>query len=337
MAKKKKIKIPKSVLELSMSPKKFAKKHNIRLKGKGMSKKEKKHNAKRLQKEYASAAIDGMNKAVKILSENTKVENKKMLKVKDGVDNIITNSNVMKLIAKMYKKNPDNYPNMKLLPEYIMYTVEYYRSDAISDEEKVIAESIDSTALIEFCERILKKEIKKYHKMGLEDEVAFRLATVVPTSKLFKNNRAAYRKLIDIMFTMAETTDIDADEIIKCVLKLNKKKYINKKDFLEGFYSEFILRKSSNKTAKYTEQQKDLLDKLIENALEYLNGISERKLRDILKNYIKRRKTAEEYKKDTKRVIKFTDHANSNSPYEHIKDVVQKLIEDNSSNEAYLG
>ena len=53
MAKKKKIKIPNSVIDLSMSPKKFAKKHNIKLKGKGMKKKEKKHNQKRLVKEYS--------------------------------------------------------------------------------------------------------------------------------------------------------------------------------------------------------------------------------------------------------------------------------------------
>ena len=53
MAKKeKKIKIPKSVLDLRLSPKKFAKKHDIRLKGKGMTKREKKYNAKRLEKEY---------------------------------------------------------------------------------------------------------------------------------------------------------------------------------------------------------------------------------------------------------------------------------------------
>lgn len=47
---KKKIKIPKSVLDLQLSPKKFAKRHNIRLKGKGISKRERKHNVKRLQR-----------------------------------------------------------------------------------------------------------------------------------------------------------------------------------------------------------------------------------------------------------------------------------------------
>ena len=45
---KKKIKIPKSVVELKMTPKKFAKKHGIKLRGKGLSKGEKKRNTKRL-------------------------------------------------------------------------------------------------------------------------------------------------------------------------------------------------------------------------------------------------------------------------------------------------
>ena len=56
-----------------------------------------------------------------------------------------------------------------------------------------------------------------------------------------------------------------------------------------------------------------------------------------MKAYIKRRKTAESYKNDTKRVIKFVDYANSNSPYTKLKAVLNELIADNSSNELYLG
>ena len=76
--KKKKIKIPKSVLELKMSPKKFAKKHGIKVKGKGLSKGEKKRNIKKLRNSYSEAAINGLNKAVKILAENSP-EGKKVL------------------------------------------------------------------------------------------------------------------------------------------------------------------------------------------------------------------------------------------------------------------
>ena len=99
---KKKIKVPKSVLDLRMSPKKFAKKNNIKIKGKGMSKSECKHNKKRLEKAYAEFALDGMNKAVKILSEHS--EGKKIDKIKDGVENIITNPEAMHRIVKLYNK-----------------------------------------------------------------------------------------------------------------------------------------------------------------------------------------------------------------------------------------
>jgi hypothetical protein len=70
--------------------------------------------------------------------------------------------------------------------------------------------------------------------------------------------------------------------------------------------------------------------------LKKLYSNKNRKTRDILKTYIKRRKTAESYKNDTKRVIKFIDHAHSNSSYTSLKSVVQELISDNSSNELYL-
>lgn len=337
MAKTKKIKIPKSVLDLRLSPKKFAKKHDIALKGKGMSKKEKKHNMKRLQTEYSECAITGLNKAVKILAENSSEKQcKKINKVKDGVENIISNHSTMKRVAKIYRKNPENYPNMIFLPNMIMNTLIYYNSENISEEEKEIAKTLDTEGLIEFCEKILKKEIKRYKKMGLDQDTAYQLATVIPTAKLFKNNRLWYRKLINQMYDIASRTEVDIDAVIKSVIKIDKKKVISKKDFMEGFFSEFILQKNSNKNAKFTDTQKELHEGLIERTLVYLDNLKKSKLKEILKQYIKRRKTAESYKNDTKRVIKFIDHANSNSPYTNIKEVVQELIEDNSQNELYL-
>lgn len=335
MAKKKKIKIPKSVLDLRLSPKKFAKKHNIRLKGKGLSKRERKHNAKRLTKEYSECAIDGLNKAVKILAENSP-DNKKVLKVIDGVDNIISNATVMKRVAKLYRKNPDSYQNMIYLPHMIMLTLFKYRSENISDEEKEIASQLDVDGLVSFCEKILKKEIKRYRNMGLSDDMAFQMATVIPTTKLFKNNRQWYKKLIQQLYEIAEKSEVDVDTVLRAVVKIDKKKSINKKDFLEGFFSEFILQKSSNKNHSFTETQKELHETLIDRTLVYLDGLKPRKLREVLKQYIKRRKTAESYKNDTKRVIKFIDHAHSNSSYTTIKAVVQDLVSDNSSNELYL-
>lgn len=337
MAKKaKKIKIPKSVLDLQMSPRKFAKKHNIRLKGKGMSKKEKKYNQKKLRKEYAESAANGLNKAVKILAEHDSEATKKILKVKKGVDNIIANPGVMKQVSKIYKKRPDSYPNMIYLPYMITNTLAYYGSEGISDEEKEVGALLDTDSLVSFCERILKKEIKRYKNMGLDPGVSFAMATAIPTAKMFKNNRQWYNRLIRQMYDCAATTDIDIDTVLKGVMKVDKKKQISKKEFLEGFFSEMIMQRSSNKTAKFTETQKELHQGLIERTLVYLNDLKPRKLREILKQYIKRRKNAESYKNDGKRVIRFIDHANSNSPYETIKKVVQDLIADNSTNELYL-
>ena len=75
---------------------------------------------------------------------------------------------------------------------------------------------------------------------------------------------------------------------------------------------------------------------LIENALKYINELKPSKINEILKHYIKSRKKAEEFKNDSKRIIKFVDHANSNSPYANIKKAVQDLIAEEPSNEIYL-
>ena len=287
-----------------------------------------------LMKEYSDFAASGLNKAVKILAENPK--HKKAEKITSGVDNIITNPEVMKRIAKLYKKNPEAYPNMIYLPAMIMNTLVHYASESLSEEEKKEAEALDSDALISFCEKILKREIKRYKKFGIDGAAAYQLATVIPTTKLFKN-RQWYKKLIQQMYDIAEKEHVDIDAVLKAVMKVDKKKGISKKEFLEGFFSEFILTKSSNaKSSKFTDDQKDLHEGLIERALIYLDNLKPRKTKEILKKYIKRRQAAENYKNDTKRVIKFIDHANSNSPYVNIKSVINELISDNSAYEAYL-
>lgn len=329
----KKLTIPKSVKNLKLTPKKFAKKNGIRISGKGLSKSEKKHNKKRLNKEYAEQSIVGLNKAVKILVEHP--EGKNIDKVKKGVDNVITNPDVMKRIVKIYKQSPESYPNLIYLPWMIMNTLVYYQSDNISDEEKEIGKALDTEALVDFCEKILKKQIKRYKSFGLSETQAFQLATTIPTTKIF-SNRIWYRRLTQCLYDIAQKESVDFDLVMKSVVKLDKKKGIKKKEFLTGYFSEFIMQKSSNKNAKFTDDQKDLHETMIDRALTYLDSLKPRKCKSILKNYINRRKKAEEAKNDSKRVIRFIDHANSNSPYTNIKAVVQELISDNSSNELYL-
>jgi hypothetical protein len=307
------------------------------LSGKGLTKGEKKRNKKRLNHEYSEAAIQGLNKAAKILSEH-KEDDKKILKVKDGVRNIITNPPIMKRVAKLYKQDPEQYGAMMFLPHMILNAIVYHNSEGISDEERKIGEQLDSEALITFCEKILKSQTKRYRKLGINDrQMAFQMASAIPTTKVFKGySRQWYKRLIQELYQIAEATEIDLNVIMPAVRAIDKKTKVSKDDFYEGFYSEFILTRSSNKNHSFNDMQKDLHETLIERTLEYLDGQKGRKTKDILKTYIKRRKLAESHKNDNKRVIKFIDHANSNSAYTNLKSVITELISDNSSNEAYL-
>ena len=155
MSKKKKISIPKSVSELKMSIKKFAKKNNIKLKKVG--KKEKKRNLKKLRSLYSKSTIIGLDKAVKIISENPQAEGKKIEKVKAAIEKVITNNTVMEDIAKLYKKDPDKYKNLIFLPHMIINTLLYYSQEDLSEQDKAIGESLDKDSLIDFCRKVLKR------------------------------------------------------------------------------------------------------------------------------------------------------------------------------------
>jgi urease gamma subunit len=331
----KKIKIPKSVIDLKLSPKKFAKKNNIKLKGKGLSKKEKNRNKRKLKTNYCESVLNGLNKAVMILSENPS-DNKKVIKVKKAIDKIIPQSNIMGKVAKLYNKNPKDYPNMIYLPSMIVNTIEYYSHEGINDEDKAIGEKLNKEELLSFCGKILKKKIRKYEKSGLSTKSSFILSTVIPNTKLLKNNRQSFKNLIQSLYKMAEDESVELSQILKAIKSLDNKKDFNKKEFYRGFFSEFILSRASNKDYSFNEYQKQLREDLIEKTLDYLNKLKTSETREILKKYIKHRKTAEEYKNDTKRVIKFIDYANSNSVYTNLQAVIKDLIADNSSNELYL-
>ena len=130
----------------------------------------------------------------------------------------------MKRIAKIYKKDGKEYTNLVYLPYMIMNTILYYNQDSISDEEKEIGKSLDTEGLITFCEKILKSEIKRYKKLGLDREMAYQLATVIPTTKVFKSNmRQWQRRLIQTLYTMAENDEVDINLILSAVCKLDKK------------------------------------------------------------------------------------------------------------------
>ena len=338
MGKKKKVKIPDSVMELKWSSEKFAKKHNIRIKGKGMSKKRKKEAQKKLIRTFANKQINNLNTAVKILSDNPG-ESKKLMKVKDGIDRVIINTEVMERIAKLYKKDPKDYPNMIFLPYMITNTILYYNQEGLSEKEQAEAEQLDKEALLKFCEQILKRQIKHYREQGLDNNLAFEMANVIPTTKILTGRKGNdwYKTLSRRLYVMAEHGSIDLLTVLDAVRTVDKKKdCIGKKEFFEGFFSHFILTKSSNKSHTYNDTQKELHENLISACLEYMESLKEKQLREMLKTYIRRRKTAESYKTDTKRVIRFVDHANSNSPYTKLKTVVQDLISDNSNNELYL-
>lgn len=332
----KKLELPACITILKQSKKKYAKKNGILIDKKKMKKKEVKRRCEKLDKIYYEALIVGLNKAVKILTE-VHEESKKLDKIKRGVEKIILNHESMDGIIKIYKKDPSRYEELKFFPYMILSTIEYYNKGELSDEDKELAESIDLEKLLEFASSILKKEIKRYNKLGLSDTIAFKLAATIPSTKILNKSRVYYKRLLNMMYTMSENESLDIDRVFKAVIKLDGKKVIKKKAFLTNFYQEFILRRMSNKNYSLTDTQKEMHEKLIDKCLEFINSLKVGAIKCMLKAYIKSRKRAEKFKTDGKRVIKFTDQVNSNSPYVNIKAAVQELISDNEGNELYLG
>ncbi len=338
--KKKKIDIPDNVKQLGMAKKKFAKKNDLpyKMKGKEFSKKEKKNAVKEFNKEYASAQLEALDKAVKILVQCGMHESKKIDKLKERVDEVIRNQELMDGMISVYKKEPKEYKWILHLPGMITATILYYQKKDLTDEEKKEAEHLDVDMLMKFCEKILRKPIRKYMKHGLSASAAFQMACAVPTLNVFTwKTNYWHRKMINTMFEIAAEDVVDVPSYLQAIFSMDKNDKFKKKYFLDEFCLQYLLRKQTNKSAKFTDNQKELQENLNAWVLVHLNTIQKDRSRAIIKDYIKARKRAEENKVDGTRVIPLINHSNANSEYTRLRDVLLDIIKSNSQNELYLG
>lgn len=333
----KKIKIPDTVKDLKLSPKKFGKKIGIRI-NKGMPKKERKFYTKKLWNKYGKMAAEGLNDAMHILSENNP-EEKKMAKVVKRVDGVLESPKTMNVVIKRYKKNPNRYPDMIHLPRFIISTVDYYNSTSISEAEKrEMDEKFDTEKLIDFSYHILKKPIKYYENRGVADVPAFRLAAAVPSARVFNKSRFYYRNAIEELYKIAALDPnqiLDLNVIIPSMIKVDKTRKISKKEFLRHFCFEFICMRLRNKDLM-EDSQRALNTELTSFVLDFLDSMKPHSLKELLKEYITVRKK-EEYKnlKGT-HPINFVEHAAANSPYLNIQNVVQDILEKNNNFATFL-
>lgn len=332
--KTKKIKLPRSVKQLRLSKKKWAKKNGMDYTGKKLSKGDKKVNKKRVKKKYPVAVAKGLNKAVQVITENPNSD--KIDKINEAINGILTQPKLMAKVAKVYKEDRNNYDELIYLPRIILTTIQYYERSDISPEEKAEAENMDVDALTEFCEKILTKPRKKYESFGLSQSAAFALAALIPDNSILRG-RYWYRRLVHTLYEIAESEVIDFDKVIEAISKLNKKHKMKKDEIRRNFFEEYIFTRKTNRFKQFTKTQNDLHEDLQNACLKYLDKLKKKEIKGILEEYVKRRKKAEKEGKDGSRIFKFIDHANSNSPFENIKWAVGKIITDHPEYETYLG
>ena len=241
-------------------------------------------------------------------------------------------------MISVYKKEPKEYKWILHLPGMITATILYYQKKDLMDEEKKEAEHLDVDMLMKFCEKILRKPIRKYMKHGLSASAAFQMACAVPTLNVFTwKTNYWHRKMINTMFEIAAEDVVDVPSYLQAIFSMDKNDKFKKKYFLDEFCLQYLLRKQTNKSAKFTDNQKELQENLNAWVLVHLNTIQKDRSRAIIKDYIRARKRAEENKVDGTRVIPLINHSNANSEYTKLRDVLLDIIKSNSQNELYLG
>lgn len=323
-----KSKLPRSVKALSQSRKDWAKKN-------GLDYKDDDDNKDLAKKEFIETFVEGLDRAMEIILDKPNSDLAK--DVKREIEVALGRTKKIAAATKYYSEHRKKYQYIKYLPNVIVSTLKYVQSPSadLTAQEATLAKNLDEVVLHDFCKAILKKPCEHYEAIGLSNSAAMALASLVPSARILEKGYW-YRALIATLYSMAETDHFEIDDVFEAITTVDKNKVLRKRDLKRKFWLEFILMKNSNRFKDLNESQKTLHEHLQIKALEYMDTLSEDELEAMLLKYIKRRRESESTNSDGRRIFRFVDHANSNSPYTKIKKVVEKIIKGKSEYEAYL-
>ena len=281
---------------------------------------------KSLKKGYYAELMDLLPPVIACVVKYGHIE--AMKETKGEIYKKICDPKFVKYLKKEIERG-NEFDNMILLPTLIFdINVEAKKQEALNnadkgeDEEKV---TFDLSDLKELAKLILKKKIKKLVKSGIDENVAYDVLSVIPTSKILQKSQQFHiRRFYQIVYQHAKDKEIKFDKLVKVVFDGN---------YVPSVLT-FALLERKEKIANFTETQKKLFNDITEFTFQTLEEQSKDTIFDVLKTYVEIRKRDDAQNKDTNR--RYYISSLPESDYPKILKTVKRICDMNETNKKYF-
>lgn len=277
-------------------------------------------------KEFCLYLQDMMPDVVEFLIRYGHINNEEVKQVKNDCFAKIINEDFIKYLGKRIKKDEDYAKELKMFPilvREIGMTAEQENQKALAQNPQ--AAVYDMSDLYEISKKLMKKQMKKMMEIGISEEMAFDLLSLIPSPKAMQYSPVyRIRNLFNSLYEWSKSKAVPFKDIMNIIVK--EEQYTN--------FIVFALLEKREVLSNMSDAQKNLYTDITTWCVETMEGMNPHDITEIINAYIKARNRDESNGKDCAR--RYNLGVLTAEDYPHINAVITRMVAENGDIQKYL-
>lgn len=277
-------------------------------------------------KEFCLYLQDMMPDVVEFLIRYGHINNEEVKQVKNDCFAKIINEDFIKYLGKRIKKDEDYAKELKMFP----ILVREIGMAAEQENQKALAQNpqaavYDMSDLYEISKKLMKKQMKKMMEIGISEEMAFDLLSLIPSPKAMQYSPVyRIRNLFNSLYEWSKSKAVPFKDIMNIIVK--EEQYTN--------FIVFALLEKREVLSNMSDAQKNLYTDITTWCVETMEGMNPHDITEIINAYIKARNRDESNGKDCAR--RYNLSVLTSEDYPHINAVITRMVAENGDIQKYL-
>lgn len=277
-------------------------------------------------KEFCLYLQDMMPDVVEFLIRYGHINNDEVKQVKNDCFAKIINEDFIKYLGKRIKKDEDYAKELKMFP----ILVREIGMAAEQENQKALAQNpqaavYDMSDLYEISKKLMKKQMKKMMEIGISEEMAFDLLSLIPSPKAMQYSPVyRIRNLFNSLYEWSKSKAVPFKDIMNVIVK--EEQYTN--------FIVFALLEKREVLSNMSDAQKNLYTDITTWCVETMEGMNPHDITEIINAYIKARNRDESNGKDCAR--RYNLGVLTAEDYPHINAVITRMVAENGDIQKYL-
>lgn len=277
-------------------------------------------------KEFCLYLQDMLPDVVDFLIRYGHINNEEVKQVKNDCFAKIINEDFIKYLGKRIKKDEDYAKYLKMFPiivREIGMAAEQENQKALAQNPK--AAVYDMSDLYAISKKLMKKQMKKMMGIGISEEMAFDLLSLIPSPKAMQYSPVyRIRNLFNSLYEWSKSKAVPFKDIMNIIVK--EEQYTN--------FIVFALLEKREVLSNMSDAQKNLYTDITTWCVETMEAMNPHDITEIINAYIKARKRDESNGKDCAR--RYNLSVLTAEDYPHINAVISRMVAENGDIQKYL-